>query len=49
MQHSRQDFFFCWQVVEGAQNTDHGVVYCRLCRRHNKSNTFALEGYQCGC
>jgi hypothetical protein len=37
------------QVVEGAQNTDHGVVFCGLCRRHNKSNTFAQDGYRCGC
>ncbi len=36
----------CWpQVREGAQGSDHGVVVCRLCARHEKTNNFA-EGYR---
>ena len=35
------------QVIEGVQNQDHGIVYCRLCKRHNRTNTFAYEGYRC--
>ncbi len=36
----------CWpQVQEGAQGADHGVVVCRLCARHEKTNNFA-EGYR---
>lgn len=36
------------QVIEGVQNQDHGIVYCRLCKRHNRTNTFAYEGYRKG-
>lgn len=34
------------QVIEGAQNQEHGIVYCRLCKRQNRTNTFAVEGYR---
>ena len=36
----------CVQVIEGVQNQDHGIVYCKLCKRHNRTNTFAYEGYR---
>ncbi len=35
-----------WQVIEGVQNQDHGIVYCKLCKRQNRTNTFAYEGYR---
>ena len=37
---------FVMQVLEGMQGTDHGVVICKLCQRHNKTNNFAGEGYR---
>ncbi|BDA51010.1 probable 5-keto-D-gluconate 5-reductase at C-terminar half [Coccomyxa sp. Obi] len=42
------DGTFWPQVIEGVQNQDHGIVYCRLCKRHNRTNTFAYEGYRKG-